>query len=104
MDKEIRVHVILGNQLFPLEYLKQLSIKHVFMREDINLCTYEKHHKQKITLYLSAMRSYRDELTKNKITTEYCELNPENSVPYEDYLWEYLEKIIVIRKLKLKNL
>ena len=93
MDKEIRIHVILGNQLFPIECLKQLSIKHVFMREDINLCTYEKHHKQKITLYLSAMRSYRDELTKNKITTEYCELNLEDSVAYEDYLWEYLEKI-----------
>ena len=93
MDKEIRVHVILGNQLFPLEYLKQLSIKHVFMREDINLCTYEKHHKQKIALYLSAMRSYRDALTKNKITTEYCELKTDNSVAYEDYLEKYLKRI-----------
>ena len=58
----------LGNQLFPIEYLKQFNIKHVFMKEDIDLCTYEKHHKQKITLFLSAMRSYRDMLKKNKIT------------------------------------
>ena len=93
MDKEIRVHVILGNQLFPVEYLKQLNIKHVFMREDMNLCTYEKHHKQKITLFLSSMRSYRDELKKNKIMTEYCELMNDNSVTYEEYLEKYLEKM-----------
>ena len=93
MDKEIRIHVILGNQLFPVEHLKQLNIKHVFMREDINLCTYEKHHKQKITLYLSAMRSYRDSLKKNKITTEYCDIMTGNSDTYEEYLKKYLEKI-----------
>ena len=100
MDKEIRIHVILGNQLFPVEHLKQLNIKHVFMREDINLCTYEKHHKQKITLYLSAMRSYRDSLKKNKITTEYCDLMTGNSVAYEEYLEKYLEKI-KIKKISI---
>ena len=91
MDKEITIHVILGNQLFPIEYLKQLNIKHVFMREDINLCTYEKHHKQKIKLFLSAMRSYRDMLKKNKITTDYYELKPEDSDTYVDYLHKYLK-------------
>jgi len=92
MDKEIKIHVILGNQLFPVDYLKQLNVRHVFMREDMNLCTYEKHHKQKITLFLSSMRSYRDELRKNKITTEYCELITDNSLTYEEYLEKYLEK------------
>ena len=100
MDKEIRIHVILGNQLFPVEHLKQLNIKHVFMREDINLCTYEKHHKQKITLYLSAMRSYRDSLKKNKITTEYCDIMTGNSDTYEEYLKKYLEKI-KIKKISI---
>ena len=100
MNKDVRIHVILGNQLFPVEHLKQLNIKHVFMREDINLCTYEKHHKQKITLYLSAMRSYRDSLKKNKITTEYCDLMTGNSVAYEEYLEKYLEKI-KIKKISI---
>ncbi len=95
MDTEIRIHVILGNQLFPIDHLKQLKVKHVFMREDINLCTYEKHHKHKITLYLSAMRSYRDMLQKNKIKTDYYKLKTEISDSYEDYLERYLKKLNV---------
>ena len=100
MDKEVKIHVVLGNQLFPVDYLKQLNIKHVFMREDMNLCTYEKHHKQKIALFLSSMRSYRDELKKNKITTEYCELMDYNSMTYEEYLKRYLDKI-KIKKISI---
>ena len=100
MNKEVKIHVVLGNQLFPVDYLKQLNIKHVFMREDMNLCTYEKHHKQKIALFLSSMRSYRDELKKNKITTEYCELMEYNSMTYEEYLKRYLEKI-KIKKISI---
>lgn len=100
MNKEVKIHVVLGNQLFPVDYLKQLNIKHVFMREDMNLCTYEKHHKQKIALFLSSMRSYRDELKKNKITTEYCELMDYNSMTYEEYLKRYLDKI-KIKKISI---
>ena len=70
------------------------------MREDIDLCTYEKHHKQKITLFLSAMRSYRDMLKKNKITTDYYELKPEDSISYVDYLHKYLNKL-KIKKISL---
>ena len=55
------------------------------MKEDIDLCTYEKHHKQKITLFLSAMRSYRDVLKKNKIAIDYYELNPDNTDTYGFY-------------------
>ena len=62
------------------------------MREDIGLCTYEKHHKQKIILFLSAMRSYRDELKKNKFKIKYQELNTEESDSYIAYLYEYLQK------------
>ena len=56
--------VILGNQLFPLEYISQLNINKVYMKEDIELCTYFKHHKMKLTLFLTAMRDYRDLLEK----------------------------------------
>ena len=34
------------------------------MAEDYQLCTYEKHHKQKILFFLSSMRSYAEGLKK----------------------------------------
>ena len=37
------------------------------------------------------MRSYRDMLKKNKITTDYYELKQDNSDTYEDYLYKYLK-------------
>ena len=63
----MKLFFILGNQLFPLKYLDRFKKDHVFfMAEDNGLCTYEKHHKQKILLFLSSMRSYADNLKKNK--------------------------------------
>ena len=56
--------VILGNQLFPLEHLPPPATTPVFMAEDLGLCTYVKHHQQKIVLFLAAMRAYADELTE----------------------------------------
>ena len=66
MSKKI-LHICLGNQLFPIKHLKNHNIERVYMREDMQLCTFQKHHKHKIILFLSAMRSYRDLLKKNKI-------------------------------------
>ena len=40
---------------------------------EINLCTFQKHHKLKI-LFLSSMRSYADELKKNKFKVNYIDL------------------------------
>ena len=40
------------------------------MAEDYELCTYEKHHKQKILLFLSSMRSHADTLRKDKFKIE----------------------------------
>ena len=54
--------VVLGNQLFPLHHLPEPGATPVFMAEDLGLCTYEKHHQQKIVLFLAAMRAYADEL------------------------------------------
>ena len=45
------------------------------MKEDIDLCTYRKTSQTEDHSILSAMRSYRDMLKKNKITTDYYELN-----------------------------
>ena len=63
--------VILGNQLFPLEYISQININKVYMKEDIELCTYFKHHKMKLTLFLTAMRDYCELLKKNGFEVHY---------------------------------
>ena len=44
------------------------------MAEDYQLCTYEKHHKQKILLFLSSMRSHADSLKRDKFKLEYTKI------------------------------
>ena len=87
-----RILIILGNQLFPIKYIKEFKPTSIYMREDMGLCSYEKHHKHKIVLFLSAMRSYRDELEKNNLNVHYEELNPSNSESYIVYLTNFLNK------------
>ena len=63
----MKLFFILGNQLFPLNNIDKYKKDHLFfMAEDYELCTYEKHHKLKILLFLSSMRSHADQLKKNK--------------------------------------
>ena len=63
----MKLFFILGNQLFPIKHLNSFKNDHsFFMAEDYQLCTYEKHHKLKILLFLSAMRSYAENLKNNK--------------------------------------
>ena len=63
--------LILGNQLFETKILKELGCTRVFMAEDFGLCTYEKHHKLKLYLFLTAMREYREELNFCDIAVDY---------------------------------
>ena len=71
----MKLFFILGNQLFPIKYLDRFKKDHLFfMAEDKGLCTYEKHHKQKILLFLSSMRSYADGLRKNKFKLDYFKI------------------------------
>ena len=78
--------VILGNQLFPLGYLPPPDDGPVFMAEDVGLCTYVKHHQQKIVLFLAAMRSYADALRSAGYDVIYHELDVANPESYEDKL------------------
>ena len=81
----MKLFFILGNQLFPLKYIDRYKKDHLFfMSEDRGLCTYEKHHKQKILLFLSSMRSYADELNKNKYNLKYCKI--EDKEFNDDYI------------------
>jgi deoxyribodipyrimidine photolyase-related protein len=82
--------VILGNQLFPLHYLPSPSNTAVFMAEDVGLCTYQKHHQQKIVLFLAAMRSYADELGAAGYTVHYQTLDTKDQRNYEAKLADAL--------------
>ena len=92
--------LILGNQLFPLEYIKKTNVSKVFMAEDFGLTTNYKHHKLKILMFLWSMRQYRDNLIKNGYTVFYHSINEESfHVKYEDKLLKVI-KDHDIKKLK----
>ncbi len=57
--------LILGNQLFPIEYIKKTNVNKIFMAEDYGLCINYKHHKLKILMFFQAMRQYKEELIQN---------------------------------------
>ena len=81
-DKTLRL--ILGNQLFPLEIQKIEDTETIFMCEDSGLCTYEKHHKSKILLFLTSMREYRDSLSSLEAKIHYFELSKRNKSFHEN--------------------
>jgi len=94
----MKLFIVLGNQLFPLKYLDKFKKDHLFfMSEDYELCTYEKHHKLKILLFLSAMRSYLDILKKNKFKVEY---NKIDSIDFKKTYTEKITKVIKSKKIK----
>ncbi len=83
-----KLFLILGNQLFNLKFLEKFRDDHIFfISEDYGLCTYFKHHKQKILLFLSAMRSYSDELKKNSFSLIY------KSITEKDFKTDYMKKL-----------
>ena len=93
----MKLFFILGSQLFPLKYLDRFKKDHVFfMVEDNELCTYEKHHKQKILLFLSSMRSYADGLMKNKYKLDYLKIEDKD---FKDDYFKKLKKIITRNKI-----
>ncbi len=66
------LRLILGNQLFPTKYYDDDS--HVFMCEDVSLCTHYKYHKHKIIFFLASMRHFKDELTDRDKKVHYFKL------------------------------
>ncbi|MEM8781987.1 MAG: cryptochrome/photolyase family protein [Planctomycetota bacterium] len=101
MPSAKKLLVVLGNQLFPYATLKEglgedpAGVR-VYMAEDWELCTFQKHHQQKIVLFLAAMRSYADELRGQGVTVQYTRLDGtsggELRKKYETRLGEYLDQ------------
>ena len=97
-NKEILL--ILGNQLFPLEYIEKTKVNKIFMAEDFGLTTNHKHHKLKILMFLWSMRQYKDNLIKNGYTVFYHSIDEESfNEKYEDKLLKVI-KDHDIEKLK----
>ena len=88
--------LILGDQLFPQKYIQKYKNDFFYMAEDVGLCTQEKYHKHKLILFLSSMRSYRDELISNKFKVIYNEINQRKNLSYS----EKLENVIKTQKVK----
>jgi len=88
-----KIFVILGNQLFHPKELKKLKCEEIFMAEDYGLCTYEKHHKLKLYLYLTSMREYKDELEAASIKVNYFKLDErKKNENYSSFLIKFLKK------------
>ena len=84
--------IVLGNQLFPINYIKNTRSKHIFMAEDYHLCTDLKHHKLKILFFFLAMREYRKNLIKNGFTVHYYKFTDKNfTKSYEDKLQNIIQ-------------
>ena len=92
----MKLFLILGNQLFSPKYLSDFKDHIFFMAEDYGLCTFEKHHKLKILLFLSSMRSFKDELKSKNFNIVYKDINKDFKLSYE----KKLEKIIKEKKIK----
>ena len=71
----MKLFLLLGNQLFSPKYLNDFKDHTFFMAEDYGLCTFEKHHKLKILLFLSSMRSFRDEIKSKNFNLIYKDVN-----------------------------
>ena len=84
--------VILGNQLFPPRHLPSPRDTAVFMAEDAGLCTYVRHHQQKIVLFLAAMRAYADELREAGYDVHYVTLDTSDSRSYAAKLADALDE------------
>ena len=88
--------VILGNQLFDsnllVEKIPNKKNTIIFMREDMELCTYFRFHKHKIIFFLSAMRSFANNLVKQGYKVHYEKLTDTRTETYEERLALFIKK------------
>ncbi len=83
-----KLFLILGNQLFNPSFMNDYKKDHIFfMAEDFGLCSYEKHHKNKILFFLSSMRSFRDELMDSGFSVVYKKIDD------DDFRIDYTQKL-----------
>ena len=89
--------IILGNQLFPIKYIKKTSCTDVFMCEDYELCSDYKHHKLKILMFFISMREYKKELIKNGYKVHYRSIEDKD---FKDKIEKKISKVINNNSIK----
>ena len=98
--------IVLGNQLFDKSYFPE-DVTDIFMSEDFELCTYEKHHKKKISFFLTSMREYKDEMSNSGYNVSYKDFNDAFKDSYVTKLQKSIENIkpnkIYIFEIEDKN-
>ena len=98
--------IVLGNQLFDKSHHPE-DITDIFMCEDFDLCTYEKHHKKKISFFLTAMREYKDEMINSGYNVIYKDFDDAFKDSYISKLQKSIEDIkpdkIYIFQIEDKN-
>ena len=65
------------------------------MAEDFDLCSYEKHHKLKLYLFLCAMREYKEELESLDISVGYFALN--DRIENQSYLECLVDYVLIMK-------
>lgn len=90
MKSKYTLRLVLGNQLFPFDNQQFKDNEVIFMCEDFGLCSDIKHHKSKIALFFSAMRSFRDEAQKKGIRVIYYDFSQNFKKNYTDKLLELI--------------
>ncbi len=95
----MKLFIILGNQLFPINYLKNSVKDHkFFMAEDYELCSNFNHNKNKLLFFLSSMRSYSDYLKKHNVELLYFKIEDDT------FKKKYTEKLkLIINKYNIKE-
>ncbi|HMQ10450.1 MAG TPA: cryptochrome/photolyase family protein [Oligoflexia bacterium] len=97
-----KVFVILGNQLFPEQYIEPYKEYQFYMAEDYGLCTYVKHHKKKLVLFLAAMRGYYDRLKRLGYQVSYCHLQKDGQ-SYEERLLKHFPNLKQIISFEIED-
>jgi len=94
--------IVLGDQLFPPKDFAAFKGMKVFMAEDRELCTHFLYHKQKITLFLSSMRHFRDDRAKDLEISYFDLLSPGT---FLERLQHFIEKnkIAVLHHFEIED-
>ena len=95
MTGSAKILLILGNQLVPIDQLKESLPEaprnfSIFMAEDLEFCRHYRYHQQKLVLVLAAMRQYADDLKAAGFAVHYQTLN-ETGESFERRFCRYLQ-------------